>query len=391
MNWMRNVRSITATWSHDSWSRLKHLFALFAVEVLFSLFGVGWNEVAGVPVFCELPLADYASGRGRDAVITIILSELFSWGWLLAFGIVALPGLLLPLAASHSTSQSLWLRLSGASPRQVAASRAALVFIATAVVTAFSGSWAAAASWYHSVPLDGLLRPVFGLAEHLLLAAGFVSVFAPVAPSNRARQVIGFVGVLLPVVLFLVYVAALSRLETSTRFWWPYAAPFVYDSIAADSAKHAFACLIAGGMLTLTPVFIQFGGIVEATSIGSPRGDLGMSWFMKLPRWVRVSVFVVLISPNVIGCGGPVVQPVAAVLYRFIVYIGDAAVKSAIGTAIEKRVDELWNTLFGKATTSVDVNDPNYVTDDPSNPLKGRMSGPIKVRSNKTSPSTSSW
>jgi hypothetical protein len=262
-DWLKNVATINATWAHDLRTRALHVLGLVGLGLLVSLAGVGWDADANVPVVCGASLAGYASGRGQQVVTTVVLNELFSWGWLLGFGFVVLPGLLLPLAASYSTSQTLWLRLAGASPRQVAMARTVWVFGAALALLALGAIWAAAASFRHDLPMSGLMRPVTGMVGHLVLAAGVICVLAPVARGHRAGQVIAFAGVLLPITLFLVYAAALSRSETELRFWWPYAAPFVYDSVVADSARHAYACVLVGVGLVIGPLVVQRGDVVR--------------------------------------------------------------------------------------------------------------------------------
>jgi hypothetical protein len=262
-DWLKNVATINATWAHDLRIRALHVLGLVGPGLLITVAGVGWDTTANAPVVCGATLTGYASGREQRAATMAVLNELFSWGWLLGFGFVVLPGLLLPLAASYSTSQTLWLRLAGAAPRQVAAARTVWVLGAALVLAVLGTIWAAAASLCHAVPMTGLMRPVMGMVGHLVLAAGVICVLAPVARGNRAGQVIAFAGVLLPITFFLVYAAAFSRSETELRFWWPYAAPFVYDSVVADSARHAYACILVGVGLVIGPLVVQRGDVVR--------------------------------------------------------------------------------------------------------------------------------
>jgi len=227
--------------------------------------GVGWDgqraTVAGMP-------ADgFGVGGDRTATLVLLLGEMFSWAWTIGCVAFLLPAALLPLASSFGVSHTLWLRLTPCSPRELSAARAGRLLATVVAAGVVGGGWAWAAAAWHGLPWRGMLVPPLGALAHLLLAGAVVLLVGPRARSAVGRALTAFVGLLTPVVLFLVVALTGGRgaEPAAWRLWWPYAAPFT--PALGDQLRHFGSAALLGLSLIGLSLVIPCGRVVWASPL----------------------------------------------------------------------------------------------------------------------------
>lgn len=199
---------------------------LFFLGVATLTLGVGWD---GRRIsFLTVPLDGYGVGGGREETISFLLVENYSWAWLIVGMAYVLPTLLLPLASSYSLSETMWLRLLPCEPREVALARVCRVAAVSGVSTLLSLVWVAVCVVYHKLPAGPLLTAVLGFQAHLLWSSGLVAVSGNWLRTGTDRAVVAIGAMLLPLIAFMIFLAAGRRLPATYKAWIPYAAPFTH-------------------------------------------------------------------------------------------------------------------------------------------------------------------
>jgi len=265
MAWGRRLAALVMVFGNGAGRRLGWVLGLWLIGLVLLTIGVSWDQTTSTVMLCGSPLPGFGSGREREPTVELLLSEFFSWGWLLIVGVYVLPSVLLPLADSFSVSATLWVRLTPAAPREVAVARLARVLGPVFLLAVLGTTWALLCAAYHDLPPWGLLAQASGLPVHLLCSAGAVAFLGGGQRTDLGRSLLGFLALLLPVALFLLYVTVAFRLETAWKPWWPYACPFVGS--VGEQGRH-FACAAALGCLLLVlSIVFRTGRVVYPSCI----------------------------------------------------------------------------------------------------------------------------
>lgn len=262
MSW-RRVMYLLPVHCHGATRGLWVLLVLFACGVGPLTLGVGWDG-AYVRVF-GVTEDGFGAVPDRETGVRLVVTNYYSWAWVVACLVYALPGGLLPMAAAYSPTHTLWLRGLPCRPREVAVARAARLVAVVGLTAVPSLVWVAVMAAYHGLDPGALLVVVLGWVAHLVLAGGLVLAVGPWPAAGVERAACAFAALLLPPVLFLSYLGLAHRLgDGPWEAWYPYAAPLTHNF--AGAWKHYASAAAVGCGLVLWSCLGARGRLVGPVS-----------------------------------------------------------------------------------------------------------------------------
>ena len=173
--------------------------------------------------------------------------ELFSVGWLY-LSAVLYHRFLLPLSTSFTVSETLWLRLSAISYRQLNLARISTVLAWTILVGAIGLLWVGTFTLVHGLAFNQLSMAIYGLTGYTLMIGG-LTLFLEGSPTTslKSRFSLASLITLIPFLFTLICWLFRARLDGMM----PFSAPFVFHFEEINVARGFLLANLFGIMLLL--------------------------------------------------------------------------------------------------------------------------------------------
>lgn len=238
------------------------LIMLWIITIILFTWFVKWD--GKVVVWCGIPQVPLSDAGSQNAMIRLLLSEYFCWGWVIVSFFYCLPNVLMPIAYSHTNSQVLWLRLTPTTPWEIAVGRVCRLLLASLLLGFFAFSWFLICAIYHEIEIGGFLLLICGFFAHLIASSGLVFLLSHWFSSGQSNFVFVVTSFMLPWISAIVYFVFKGQFGFWGD-WWPYAMPFTY--ILGNDEKH----LISSAMIGLLFIGIYISMCIRNSVLSNSR------------------------------------------------------------------------------------------------------------------------
>ena len=218
----------------------------FLLAGLCSSFLVSWQEPGKTLAMAGLSL-DMHFEEGRSFALQYAFYDLYRSAWILAVFFV-FNRVLMPVTMSYTVSQSLWLRLSQASPMALTLSRVLQVLFAALLLWGFSLVWMLVYAWRHGLSPADLIPASWGLTAYVLLAGALILVMWG-KPNTRMPQRTAFAIVAASIPMLLYFFGNEPQIIRHSGGYFPYAVPLGLREMSLEAMRAYTGALVLGVVL----------------------------------------------------------------------------------------------------------------------------------------------
>ena len=224
---------------------------LFLLAGILSPFLLNWNETSATLNFLGMDL-DTVFTAGRIWALHYAFYDLYRCNWLLVVFFV-FNWVLMPLTSSYTVSQSLWLRLSGASYVALALSRILQALFAALLILLVSLVWVVVFALRHGLNFGDLMPPIYGLLAYVIFSSGLIIIMFG-KPTTRMTRRTAYVVLAFSIPILLYVIGKNLEVIHWSNGYFPYTVPVGWSDQNNEVIRAYESAGIIGGSLMLISI-----------------------------------------------------------------------------------------------------------------------------------------